>query len=64
MIEPDKVEQALTFLQRWHRSYAELVVSVPTDGGWGATQHNVKSRDEYRNAIEVIQALQSLARMV
>lgn len=59
MIAPERIEQALSFLARWHRSYAELVDSRPMDGGVGSTQHNLKSRDEYCNAIEVIKALRS-----
>ncbi|GAB9155320.1 hypothetical protein BDS110ZK25_53370 [Bradyrhizobium diazoefficiens] len=63
MIDPARIEQALTFLDGWHRCYAELVDSVPTSGRRRPSAHNVKSRDEYRNAIEVIKALQSLARL-
>lgn len=57
MIEPEKIDRALVFLEHWYRIYAELVDSG--SHGWkaGATQHNIKSRDEYLNAVEVIKSL-------
>ncbi|WP_377828403.1 hypothetical protein ACFKHW_32035 [Bradyrhizobium lupini] len=61
MIEQEKIDQALIFLGGWYRCYADLVDSVPPNRGKGPSQHNIKSRDNYRNAMEVIESLRALA---
>lgn len=57
MIEQERIDRARAFLGGWYRCYADLVASVPANSDRSPSQHNIECRNEYRNAIEVIEGL-------
>jgi hypothetical protein len=58
MMDNPRIEKALQFLMAKHRSYKQRTADRH-DHFYGDIHHNREERDEYLNAIEVIEALRA-----